>query len=54
MISFIDDQLNCLTTATEIVRIIFNRFGIKDSSRVAGFMRDGAQVNAVAIRQLEV
>ena len=40
-ILFIDDQLNGLTTATEIVRIIFNRFGIEDSSRVAGFMRDG-------------
>ena len=53
-ISFIDDQLNGLTTATEVVRIIFNRFGIEDSLRVAGFMRDGAQVNAVAIRQLQV
>lgn len=48
-ISFIDNQLNGLTTATEIVSIIFNRFGIEDSSRVTGFMRDGAQVNAVAI-----
>ena len=53
-ISFIDDQLNGLTTATEVVRIIFNRFGIEDSLRVVGFMRDGAQVNAFAIRQLQV
>ena len=30
-ISFIDDQLNGFTTATEMVRIIFNRFGIEDS-----------------------
>ena len=50
-ISFIN---NGFTTATEMVRIIFNRFGIEDSLRVAGIMRDGAQVDAVAFRQLEV
>lgn len=30
-VSFIDDQLNGLTTATKVVRIIFSRFGIEDS-----------------------
>ncbi|KAL5466674.1 hypothetical protein EMCRGX_G030818 [Ephydatia muelleri] len=43
-ISFIDNQLNGLTTATEIVSIIFNRFGIEDSSRVTGFMRDAVEL----------